>query len=168
MNTIFIKTEKGRQEMEHKGGELSPRIRRLLIMIDGKRTFEDLKAFCAADDLTHSLSLLEESGFIELANKTIQVSKPIEATPIQKSITAFRKLPQEFDPLAFTRAKNFMNNTLNAFVGIGASTLMTRVEGATTHEHLRTEYDEWYHAIVASRDGRREAETLRIKLLEII
>jgi len=29
-------------------------------------------------------------------------------------------------------------------------------------------YDEWYHAIVMSRDGKREAEGLRAKLLDVI
>jgi hypothetical protein len=33
---------------------------------------------------------------------------------------------------------------------------------------LRSYYDEWYLAIVTSREGRREAESLRSKLLAVI
>ena len=39
---------------------------------------------------------------------------------------------------------------------------------ARTQADLRSLFDEWYHAIVSSRDGRREAEQLRSKLLEVI
>ena len=62
-----------------------------------------------------------------------------------------------------------MLNTLNAFVGaLGTSSLQDRVEAARSPADLRALFDEWYHAIVASRDGRREAEQLRSKLLEVI
>jgi len=33
---------------------------------------------------------------------------------------------------------------------------------------LRALFDEWYNALVLSRDGRREAEGLRTKLLVVI
>ena len=62
-----------------------------------------------------------------------------------------------------------MTNTLNAFVGaLGTSALLNRIEAAQSHEALRAQYDEWYHAIVMSREGRREAEALRSKLLTVI
>ena len=62
-----------------------------------------------------------------------------------------------------------MNNTLNAFVGaLGNSSLLDRIEKASSHLELRAMYDEWYHAIVMSRDGKREAESLRAKLLNVI
>ena len=73
------------------------------------------------------------------------------------------------DPMRLQMARNFMTNTLNAFVGsLGASSLLDRIEQADSHEALRAAYDEWYHAIVISRNGKREAETLRAKLLEVI
>ena len=67
------------------------------------------------------------------------------------------------------QSRNFMANTLNAFVGsIGASSLINRIEDAKGHDDLRQLFDEWYHAIVMSREGRREAEALRTKLLQVI
>ena len=62
-----------------------------------------------------------------------------------------------------------MSNTLNAFVGtLGNSSLLGRIEQAEGHAGLRALYDEWYHALVMSREGKREAEALRAKLLLVI
>jgi hypothetical protein len=62
-----------------------------------------------------------------------------------------------------------MVNTLNAYVGpLGISLLLDRLEIANSHADLRALYDEWYHAMVMSRDGKREAEGLRSKLLQVI
>ena len=67
------------------------------------------------------------------------------------------------------QARNFMLNTLNAFVGaLGTSSLQDRIAAARNQAEMRQLFDEWYHAIVSSRDGRREAEQLRSKLLEVI
>ena len=62
-----------------------------------------------------------------------------------------------------------MTNTLNAFVGsLGNSSLLDRIEKSESHAELRALFDEWYNALVLSRDGRREAEGLRTKLLVVI
>ena len=85
------------------------------------------------------------------------------------SITAFRPLPPAPDPTHLQQARNFMTNTLNAFIGtMGASSLLQRISEAQTHEHLRELFDEWFHTLVNSREGRREAEALRGKLLQVI
>ena len=84
-------------------------------------------------------------------------------------ITAFGELPATPDPVRLQQARNFMGNTLKTFVGsLGTSSLLDRIENADGHTALRGVYDEWYHAIATSRDGRREAEGLRTKLLLVI
>ena len=73
------------------------------------------------------------------------------------------------DYVILQQARNFMTNTLNAFIGtMGASSLLQRISEAQTHEHLRELFDEWFHTLVNSREGRREAEALRGKLLQVI
>ena len=165
MAAVFAKTPKGQDEVVHKSGGLTPRQRRVLIMVDGKRTVDDLRGLLQADDLQHTLGLLEEEGHIEivqLAGSAVPAHQPLP------SITAFRPLP-ESDPVSLQQARNFMTNTLNVFVGaLGTSSLLDRLASAPDHAALRQLYDEWYHAIVTSRDGRREAESLRGKLLQVI
>ena len=165
MGIVFSKTQKGHNEISTKAGGLTPRQRRVLIMIDGKRTVEELRGMLQADDLQHTLGLLEEDGHIELA---ASVDQPIPAGPLP-SITAFGELPANPDPIRLQQARNFMMNTLNAFVGaLGTSSLLDKIENAENHAALRLLYDEWYHAIVMSREGKREAEALRSKLLAVI
>jgi len=169
MGVVFAKTPLGQEEMEQRSGKLTPRVRRVLIFVDGKRTVDDLRAMTQADDLQHTLGLLEEDGYIEVAG-TSEGGSPVApvAAPLPP-VTAFRTLPIEHDPIRFQMARNFMANTLNAYVGsLGASSLLDRLERCLSHTDLRAFYDEWYHAIVMSRDGRREAETLRGKLLQVI
>ena len=123
-----------------------------------------------SDDLQHTLGLLEEDGFIEVTSLVTATgtAAPAPTAPLP-SITAFGELPEPHDPMRLQRARNFMVNTLNTFVGsLGASALLDRLENAAGHEGLRALYDEWYHAIVMSREGKREAEALRTKLLEVI
>lgn len=168
MGVIFAKTRKGHDEIETRSGGLSPRVRRVLIFVDGKRSVEDLRGMLQYDDLQHTLGLLEEDGFIEMGGTAgVQGGAGVPMAPA--SLTAFRLHPPGDDPVRLQKARNFMLNTLNAFVGaLGTSSLQDRVEAARSPADLRALFDEWYHAIVASRDGRREAEQLRSKLLEVI
>lgn len=168
MGVVFAKTPKGHDEIATKSGGLSPRVRRLLIFVDGKRSVEELRSMLPADDLQHTLGMLEEEGYIEFHD--IVGIPPGAATPSTlPPITAFSELPGTPDPVRLQQARNFMINTLNAFVGaLGTSSLLDRLENAAGHLELRGLYDEWYHSIVMSRDGKREAESLRGKLLNVI
>ncbi len=169
MAVIFTKTERGHAEITSRAGGLSPRVRRVLIFVDGKRTVAELRDMLQYDDLQHTLGLLEEEGYIEMAGVAGPAGRPHEAPVAAPSMTTFRLHPPGDDPVRLQKARNFMLNTLNAFVGaLGTSSLQDRIEAARNQADLRALFDEWYYAIVSSRDGRREAEHLRGKLLEVI
>jgi len=169
MSVVFAKTPKGHDEITSKAGGLTPRVRRVLIFVDGKRTVDELRGMLQSDDLQHTLGMLEEDAYIEVRG-TIDAdgtAQPV-AAPLP-SITAFRELPAEADPLSLQQARNFMINTLNTFVGsLGASSLLDRIDESEGHAGLRELFDEWYHTMVMSREGKREAENLRSKLLQVI
>ena len=169
MGVIFAKTRKGQDEIATKSGDLTPRIRRVLIFVDGKRSVDELRDMLQSDDLQHTLGRLEEEGYIEVSATTDaggQLQPPAAAL---SAITAFRELPDPPDLDQLAQARNFMINTLNTFVGsLGASSLIDRIEAGEDHASLRLLFDEWYHAIVMSRNGRRQAENLRSMLLTVI
>ena len=170
MTVIFAKTPKGQEEIEKRGGGLTLRVRRLLIFVDGKRSVEDLHPLNGAADVTHMLDLLEEQGYIEatsVKDGSVQ-SAPLAAAQQLPAITTFRDLVNA-DSMSLARARNFMTNTISAFVGpVGTSTLIENIKKAESHLELRAVSDDWYDVIVSSRDDRRDAETLRAKLLEVI
>lgn len=164
MGVVFVKTPKGQDEITSKAGGLTPRVRRVLIFIDGKRNIDELRGMLQSDDLQHTLGMLEEDGYIALSTTSgVETKAPLP------SITAFTDLPSSPDPIRLQQARNFMTNTVNAFVGaLGTSSLLEKIENARGHSELRQIFDEWYHTIVMSREGKREAESLRTKLLLII
>lgn len=169
MGVVFVKTPKGVEEMETRSGGLTPRVRRVLIMIDGKRSVEDIRAMALADDLSHTLGMLEEAGFIEL------VAQPGAAGPVHAAdggvpaITTFREIPANPDPKELDMARNFIMNTLKTFCGpMTHLTIIEKAFAASTHEELREQFAPWYSAIVETRDGRRRAEELRAQLLKVI
>ncbi len=169
MAVIFAKTPKGHAEIGTRAGGLSPRVRRVLIFVDGKRPVAELRGMLQSDDLQHTLGVLEEEGYIEAVGVSGPAARTLALEETLPPLAAFRLHPPGDDPLRLQQARNFMLNTLNAFVGaLGTSSLQQRIEAAANQAQLRALFDEWYHAIVASRDGRREAEHLRGKLLEVI
>lgn len=66
MATIFRKTDKGQTEVETRAHRLAPRLRSALILVDGKRSSDELRKLIAqqADD---TLAALNDQGFIEVA-----------------------------------------------------------------------------------------------------
>ncbi len=182
IDAVFAKTPKGADELVVKTGNLTPRMRWVLILIDGKRSVSELRNMMPADDLQHTLGMLEEDGYIVLvdsshpapvlaAKGTLSKAAASMAMASEQSadILAFTPLPVAVDPTRLQHSRNFMANTLKTFIGmVGISSLLERIENARTHAELRALFHEWYHTIVMSRDGRREAEALRTKLLQII
>jgi hypothetical protein len=77
----------------HEGRGLSPRVRRVLIFVDGKRSVDDMRAMLQSDDLQHTLGMLEEEGYVELSG-VIDAASTLKPPPGPlASITAFTDLP---------------------------------------------------------------------------
>lgn len=168
MSVVFTKTAKGLEAIEKRTGGLTPRVRRVLIMIDGKRTVENLRDLALADDLSHTLGELEETGFIELL-KLPGMEHVVADDGGLAAVTTFREIPQPHNAKELDMAKNFIINTLKTFCG--PATHLSIVEAAfaaNSHEELREQFGAWYQAIVETRAGRRRAEDLRAELLKVI
>ena len=46
--------------------------------------------------------------------------------------------------------------------------MMSAINSAAGHAELRGLYPDWYRHVIESRQGRRRAEELRARLLEVI
>ena len=69
MSLIFRKTAQGVTEVETRAHRLPPRIRGTLILVDGKRDVDDLRAL-VSDHAEETLRFLSEHGFIESVGET--------------------------------------------------------------------------------------------------
>lgn len=64
LGSVYFKTDAGLDEMQKRHAGLNPRVRQLLILVDGKRSVVELRKMIAVDELDEFLSLLELKGFI--------------------------------------------------------------------------------------------------------
>ncbi|MDD3483864.1 hypothetical protein [Azovibrio restrictus] len=169
MGVVFRKTPKGLEEIQHRQGGLNPRIRRLLILVDGQRSVEELRAMVVMDDLSHALGLLEEEGHIEVAGMLQEDGSLGQASDPLPPVHSFRELPPTPATGELERARHFMINTLKTFCGPHVHvSLMHDIFDAPSHAKIREYFGPWYRAIMETRQGGRRADELRVELLTVI
>jgi hypothetical protein len=95
MSKLYRKTEKGLVEMTTRAHRLTPKLRAALILVDGKRTDEELMAMIMSEP-EETLRWLSESGFIEpaanasrwnLSEQSPQAASRLDGTSLQEPIT---------------------------------------------------------------------------------
>lgn len=77
LGLIFGKTEAGRLEIANRSGSLNAVQRRLLVVIDGKKTVNDLALFVRVGELEPALAHLEQQGLIQSDQTTVDLILPI-------------------------------------------------------------------------------------------
>jgi len=180
MNTIiYDKTAKGREEIATRVYRLAPRLRTLLVMVDGKHAMGALLQQVAGLGLTETAAtdLLEE-GFI--------VAAPVAAAPVVSASAASALLPEaaspppSFAPMApradtalhapvgaaaeqFQALYVFYNQTIKANLGLRGLPLQLKVERAASVDDLRALRRAFLEATQKAR-GTAVAVALRAQL----
>lgn len=81
MATIYRKTAKGQTEIETRAHRLPPRLRSALILIDGKRSDEEMHKLILQQP-EDTLRTLSEQGFIEVIGITATPAAPVRAAAV--------------------------------------------------------------------------------------
>lgn len=96
--TTFAKTDRGRAEMAGRSGLLSALQRRVLIVVDGKKTVNDLGALVRVGELEPVLQYLQHMGLIDSTDHVVPLQAPAapgyvacEATDIPRPATSPEK-----------------------------------------------------------------------------
>lgn len=137
MATIYRKTATGQSEIETRAHRLAPRLRTALIMVDGKRSDDELRQLIAGqpDEL---LQALVQQGFIEMI---AQVAPPVRSAPGPAANDS--KPPSTLAPQAKTAQKQFEEwrrlaaRSLTDQLGPLADALAVRMERARNADELR-------------------------------
>jgi len=68
MSTVYAKTPKGQSELESRAGGLKPKVRRVLIVIDGRRDLDEVTRLSASDEasVTEAIRQLLLEGYIDI------------------------------------------------------------------------------------------------------
>lgn len=130
MATTYCKTSKGVTEIETRAFRLAPRLRSTLILLDGKRTLDELRGLIT-QGLDESLQALVDGGFIE----PVAVPDPVRTAP--RPTPAPRPAPPEPASADFLAARREAVRTVNEQLGPVAETVAIKMERATHAAELR-------------------------------
>ena len=167
MNTsIYDKTAKGREEIATRKYQLAPRLRTLLVLVDGHKPEEELLRNVAGLGLTVSaVKELLAQEFIVLATSYAALPEPAQepepaAVPPPVETTS---LPTSSQVAQFQSVYDFYNKTIKSTMGLRGFTLQLKVEKAGSVDELRELRDSYLEAVQKAK-GRDTAIQLAQQL----
>ena len=172
LSTVFSKTVQGQQEIQARALGLASLARRVLVLVDGRRSGQDLAAFVPGDTIASCLSELLSHSCIEAVDKTPTMPAPTTDSPNQDAGA---------DPLAglppvemrsdgeLEKARNFMTNTVNNTFGHhNRISLIESIFACQSSEALRKVYPAWVQALSSNGTGKKRLPELREKLFTVL
>lgn len=132
MATIFRKSDKGQSEIETRAHRLPPRLRSALILVDGRRSSDDLRAMILLQS-DETLATLLEQGFIE----KVSVAPPPAPLPARApERSAPSSLPPGDRGPDFSRLRRQLVREFNDLTGPSGEVLAIRLEKAVDRNVL--------------------------------
>jgi hypothetical protein len=142
MATIYRKSAKGQTEIETRSHRLSPRLRSVLILVDGRRSDDELRKLLP-QQCDESLQQLSEQGFIELIGITqdAPAARPVNgmapaAPAVAEAPPAAREVPS-MPPRDFAATRAQAVRLFTDMVGPMAEALALKLERARSPDELR-------------------------------
>lgn len=133
--TIPEKTDQGRREISERSGSLNAVQRRLLILVDGKKTVNDLVAFARVGELDGALEFLLVQGLIAVTG---------EPVPLQPAVGAGFAAPSRSDPARpatslreFAAVRAQASDFVRQRLGSGGGPLCDAIERCDNPQELR-------------------------------
>jgi hypothetical protein len=155
---VYAKTAAGSEEVKSRRLKLAPKVRMMLILVDGSKPVLILREEAAA--------LGAPADFIEQLERVGLVA-PIAGTGVPGTRTTAAP-GAKMDPVAhFRMAQRFMNDTAVNALGIKAFFFTLKMEKCATVDDLRGMV-ETYRAAIAKANGEAEADVLVRRLEEIL
>ncbi len=154
-NTLFGKTAAGREAMTSRPAGLVPRLRSLLIMVDGKRNLAEFEKLTGSlEQATQSLNELMSGGWVEIIGadglpKVVAAPaafEPEASQPVQLSPAPQSPADALTGTLPFSEARRQVVRFINDQLGPMGETLAIRAESCKTPADLQT-------ALPRIRDG---------------
>lgn len=137
-NTVFTKTDAGREALTSRPPALGPRLRSLLIMVDGKRRVEEFNQLLGGDGAVALLEQLEQQGWIEAprAAAPAAVAAPA-AAPASAPQAASGAAAVVIEVLPLAEARKGVVRFINDQLGPMGESLAMKVEGCKTAAELQ-------------------------------
>ncbi|MFZ6657260.1 hypothetical protein [Undibacterium sp. TJN19] len=156
-NSVFCKTNKGREELTHKRAGLSLKQRSVLIMLDGSKKLSALLTPVPRQELAEIVDFLATQELIT-STDTPEFQPQPAANATQQAAAekpASTALIQDLDTLC--KIKALMTTTAQTCLGLLSADVVRRVESAKDAAQLTTVLGHWHMALRDSRQGPRFA-----------
>lgn len=157
---VYTKTAKGVAEVAARGGALSLAARRILIMIDGKRSVAELAPLAPPGQIEGLIATLEAQGFIQrMQGAEAAAPRPAGRSPDVPTVASIEVHSLGTGPgeeralLTLDEAKRRAARALTDRLGPDAEAISMRIEQARTADELRERIKE-AERIVASLLGQ--------------
>lgn len=159
MPTIYAKTPDGLHEIETRARKLTPRLRSVLILVDGKRSESDLGKL--VQQAGETLQALLEQGLIEAV--ATAPSKPARdpgpaSVPGPISVPGPSSLPGGTAVLDLATTRREAVRAINDLLGPEAEMLALKIERATDELALRAALERAVAYIANARGGGAAAQ----------
>jgi hypothetical protein len=149
---VYAKTAKGVAEVGTRSGAVSLAARRVLIMIDGKRSIAELGPLTQATDVGAIVEQLEALGLVQPADGMAATSPPVFAPVVELPEDAEERPPATFEGL-----KRKTIRELGDRLGTESEVMASRIDQCRTTDELRQRLHE-AERLVAGLQGEIKAQ----------
>jgi hypothetical protein len=173
INSIFDKTDKGREEIASRTHHLAPRLRTLLVLVDGKQSGEELLKKVGGIGLTEeSIAELLGAGFIREAVAVKAEIASLSPSPSASPLPTAESAPPAETILPegesqFVAIYHFYTETIKSVIGLRGYGLQLKVEKASSVEDFRALREPYLAAVHKAKGGEME-RSLRIRLDQLL
>lgn len=170
-SAIFSKSVIGQQEIQTRALNLPPMVRRVLVMVDGKKSNGELAAFVVGHSIESILNQLLDQGCIE--GRAVAAVAPVASAKVAKpqADADLSQLPPPEARSAKDRelSRTFMTNTTNTMFGQNMRlTLIQAIHDCKSVEDLRKVYFSWAETMATSSTGAKRLPELRKSLFQYL
>ena len=149
---IYAKTPKGVEEVAARSAQLSMISRRVLIMMDGRRTVDELSLYVRPGEIDGIITQLESAGLAERAGSSAPATvapRTVVPAAVQTTVTP---PPEEREVPAITleEAKRRAVRELNDRLGPTAEVIAMRIEDCRTIDQFRERVREAERSVAAA------------------
>jgi hypothetical protein len=156
MATIYRKTAKAQEEIDTRAHRLVPRLRTALILVDGRRSDDELRKMIMlqADE---TLAALLAQGFIEVAGE-VEAPRPRPAAPVAPAAGVPAPAVAAPSGKAFEQQRREAVRAFTDLVGPMGEVLAMKMEKARSADELRPLLETARQIIANSRGGSSAAQ----------
>jgi len=162
-SVVFTKTPKGVAEVAARSAQLSMTTRRVLIMIDGRRTVEELAVLLRPGEIDNVIAQLESAGLIHRH----MIGHPLDVPTVagreidEMPTTQGPASNEDANPMTLDEAKRRAVRELTDRLGPDAEGLALRIENCRSIEDFRERVREAERLVSGAMGAAAAADYLR-------